>query len=242
MKFSPILAIVLLLLFLFFLVSGNSFANFSSIQEQLKDIQVKIIKEKLKQLREQVLNIGGIKKEADIKPVVKPPEPSLSAEELSRRLETQIKVLGEVINALKPRAIEEETARLDRRLQEINQEIQAAGGERLKILQKELEIVFKDYAKLQEETRKAVEDSLKQKQLSVLQEQVLLLKEKVLRVPKPPVIKQEVALKPPLSTESEEKNKELQRLKEEIDKIKLKILQSQIQAIQSGINVILKGK
>ena len=118
--------IVASLLLLFFIATSSGFANVSAIQEKLREIQVKLIRERLKLIQEEVSKVGERRAE-ELAPQ-RAIEAPASREELSRRLEGQIRSLEEVIVGLRPKAVEEETARIEGRLSEIRAELETAEG------------------------------------------------------------------------------------------------------------------
>ena len=118
-------ALIFALLFLLFFVStSNGFANVTAIQEKLRDIQVKLIGEKIKLLQERIYEVSAdINKERAAAVPPPAPEPTLSREELAKSLENQIILLQVSIESLRPRAIEEEAIRIERRIADINRRL-----------------------------------------------------------------------------------------------------------------------
>ena len=215
--------LVVAFLFLLFLVSTSSgLANISAVQEKLREVQLKLIAEKIKLLQNQIFNVG---REKPAKPVL---EPELSREELGSRLENQIKGLEELISQLKPRIIEEETARLEKEVARIYAEIRTATGERLLELQSELSVVLVDYGKIQEQVKVSVEESIRQRQALVLQEQLKILKAKVGAIPR--------GTPAPVPVAEPVVKKNLEQIQAELEKAKLKLLQTQAKAIQENID------
>jgi len=222
--------VVSLILLTFFVGTSSGFASLSAIQEKLREIQVKLIGEKIKLLQEQIIRAGQ-KKLQEISPPPPPAVPeAVSREELSRNLEEQIKTLGNVIASLKPKAVEEETARLEKRIGEIRLEIESATGKRLFELQDELGQVLSDYNILQLQVTQSLEESLKQKQVTIIQEQIRLLQEKVRILPQP------VAVVPKNGALREQQK--LKELQEQVEKARLKLLQAQIKVIKEKIEKI----
>lgn len=220
--------VALSLLFLFFISTNFGFADISSIREKLRELQLRLIKERVKVLRGEVEKVGSEKlRESQTLP---PTEPPVAREELAKRLEDQIRILEGVVASLKPKAIEEETGRLDKKIAEIRSALDTAEGERLVELQRELETVLVDYAKIEVEVKRSVEESLKQKQAAVIKEQIKILQEKILLVPRP---------QPALPTKAEPQDQErVKALQEAIEKIRLKILQTQVKALQEKVGQV----
>lgn len=225
----PILVSALLLL-AFFVSTSAGFANLSSIQEKLRETQLKLIKAKIQFLQDQISNIAQPKKEAPPAPV---PERAMTRKEIKQSLEDQIKALEQVVASLKPRVLEEETARLEKRIAQINAELQTATGSRVLALQEELGVVITDYNALQLLVMDELNDSIKARQVSVLQEQIKVLREKINLLPKQtPVASAAAGVEPEPSG--------INALKGEIEKVKLRLLQAQVKAIQEKINQIKK--
>lgn len=222
--------IISLLLLIFFVGTSSGFADLSSIQEKLREIQVKLIGEKIKLIQEQIIEAGKQKVKEDAISPASAPESAVSREELSRNIENQIKILGNVILSLKPKAVEEETARLEKRIAEIRSEIEKATGGRLLELQDELGQVLSDYNKLEQDVTQSLEDSLKQKQTIVLQEQIRLLQEKVRLLPQPVVVMPKSA--------SIDEQAQLKSLQEQVEKVRLKLLQQQVKVLQEKIEQV----
>ena len=218
-KVSLVAAVLLLF---FFVSTSNGFANVSAIQEKLREAQLKLIGEKIKQLQGQVNEVG---KE---KPAEPKPEPELSKGELSLRLENQIKGLEAVIKDLKPKVIEEETARLEKEVALVNSELKTATGERLVELQEKLSQVLVDYGKVQDQVKMAVEESIREKQAFVLREKLKVLRAQVNAIPTgtpaPVPVKEPVA------------KKNIEAIQAELEKAKLKLLQAQAKQIQANID------
>ena len=214
------LVLAFLLLF-FFVATSAGFANVSGVQEQLRDLQLKLVKERLKQVQEQILQVSKKKSEE---------EPPVSREELKKRVENRINALDAVVRELKPRAIQEETARLEARIAAINQELPLAEGERLIQLKNELAQILKEYAAIQEEIKKSLQESLEQKQALLLQQQARILQEKILLTPQ---VKPVIPVAPQALTKDHAKVKALQ---EDIEKVQLRLLQEQSRALQRKID------
>lgn len=214
-----------LLLLLFFLSTSAEFADISSIQKQLRVIQLKLIGEKIKLIQGEV---------SQIQPVRMPSfseESLLSRDELARRIEAQIATLESVVASLKPRAIVEETDRLEQRISQIREEIRIADGNRLSQLQEELVQIVYEYDNLQRDVTKSLEDTLKQKQVLVIQEQIKVLREKILMLPRetPMVVSRRVP---------QEDQTQLKIIEDAIQKAQLKLLQTQIRIMQDKINKV----
>lgn len=221
--------IVIALLLLFFLLSTSAgFANISAIQEQLRTIQLKLIKERLKLIQEQVLKVN-------VPPPVAPSpavEPVQSAEELMKNLERQKTLLEQAVASLRPKAITDETNRIEKRLMEINEELKEATGTRLVELQKELTVLIGDQEKLQREVRELLEESLKAHQAALLKDQITRLEEKIRLLPRPVVKAPEAAVaETPQSVQ-------LKVIREQIEKAQLKLLQLQVKAITEKVQTI----
>lgn len=215
--------ILALLLLLFFVSTSAGFADVSSVQEQLRAIQLKIIGEKLKMLQQGVLGLSNA-------PSVKPPAISAPAgptpEELSRALEEQIQTLQGVVTTLRPRAIEEETTRIEERIRSIGQELKSAAGVKLVSLQEELGDLIAEHRALEAEVRKELDESLRYKQAVVIGEQIRALQEKVAMLPRAPTY----------ATPKQEPD--LSGVKDTIEKLQLKLLQAQVKAIQEKVSEV----
>jgi len=191
-------------------------------QEKLREIQLKLIGEKIKLLQKQVTDVG---KE---KPAEPAKEPELSKEELSARLENQIKGLEAVIKDLKPRVIEEETARIEKETALINVELKTATGERLVELQEKLSQLLVDYSKVQDQVKTALEESIREKQAFVLQEKLKVLRAQVNAVP--------TGTPAPVPVKEPAAKKNFEQIQAELEKAKLKLLQTQAKEIQASID------
>lgn len=209
----------------------NGFAGIAEVQEQIKSIKLKIIGEQIKLLQEKILGAGKEKP----KPVVVESEPVKSKEELSKSLEEQIKQLEAVVRVLRPKAMDEEVLRLEKKITEISVAIGAAEGEKLVDLQKEFNKAVTDYNKLSLEVRKALDENIKAKQADAIREQIRALKEKISLLPTPESFKKVAAVK------DESKKASLQLLQEQIKAVKAKLLAEQIKAVQEKIDQ-LKAK
>ena len=217
------LALLLVTLALLTIVSVSVQSGFAtaSIQDQLQSVQLKLIGEKIKLLQEKILAVG--------KPKPKVAE-TMSREELQKSLETQVAALQEVVASLKPKAIEEETARIDRRISEINKESETATGERLLELQQEMEGLLADYGRLQGEVKAALDRSLQYRQALLLQEQARALKIQV----------EKAQAAPKAQAAAPAKTVDVSAIRAELEKAKLKLLQTQAAAIQEKINTLKK--
>ena len=137
--------IVVALLLLFVLVSTSAgFANISGIQDTLRSVQLKLIQEKIKLLQKGIIDAGKQqiqeredreKKQAGALLQMKA-EPS--RQELETALERQIATLQGVVNSLRPRAIDEETSRIEKRIGEIKEKVKTESVTALQNLQDEL--------------------------------------------------------------------------------------------------------
>lgn len=222
MEYKRATLVVAFLFLLFFVSTSSGFANISSIQEKLRETQLKVIGERIKQIQGQIYEAGRAK------PAEPEPEPQLSKEELAARLENQISGLEDLIKDLKPRIIEEETARLEKEVARIYGEIRTATGEHLAKLQNELSQALADYSKLQEQVKAAVEESIRQRQALILQEQLKVLKAKVGAIP--------TGTPAPVPVAESTAKKQIVAVQEELEKAKLKLLQTQARAIQENID------
>lgn len=228
---SKVLVIALLLLF-FFVATSASFADLTTVQGQLRDLQLKLIKEKIKSIQEKIYEIGRPKPETTSTLAAK----TLTVGELSQSLEAQINALESVVQSLKPRVLDEETVRIEQKIAVINQELPSATGVRLLELQDELQKAAVDYEKLQLAVRQALEDSIKNRQAIVLREQIRAVQEKLIvlraqefgRAAVPPGAPSAPASSLTVTTPT-------QVIQAELEKAKLKLIQVQIRAIQEKI-------
>jgi hypothetical protein len=221
MEYKRATLVVASLLLLLLVSTSNGFANLSAIQEKLRDVQLKLVGEKIKLIQKQISDIGREK------PAEPAPEAQLSKEELASRIENQIKGLEALIKNLKPRVIEEETARLEKEIARIYLETRTATGERLLELQKELSAVLADYGKLQEQVKQSLEESLRHRQALILQEQLKVLKAKVGAIP--------TGTPAPVPVKEPAAKKNFEAIQAELEKVKLKLLQTQAKEIQASI-------
>lgn len=224
--------IISLFLLLFFVATSAGFASISSVQEQLRDVQLKLIKEKIKAIQEQILQVGKPKTEA----VSISAGPTMTVGELSKSLEAQINALESVIASLKPRILDEETARIEQKVASISQELKTAIGGRVLELQGELQKATADYEKLQGSVRQALEDSIKGRQAVVLREQIRDLQGK-LTVLQAQEFGRGSALPaaPGAPISSFTVTTPTQVVQAELEKAKLKLIQAQVRAIQEKI-------
>ena len=212
-----------------FVSLATGLASVSSIQEQLKSVQIKLIGEQIKLLQEKILGVGKEKPE----PVKVGTEPVKSKEELSKSLEEQIKKLEEVVRVLRPKAMDEEVLRLEKKITEISLAIGAAEGDKLVELQKEFSKEVANYNKLNLEVRNALDENIKAKQADALREQIRSLQDKIKLLP--------AKLVPAVSSgqvpviEDESKKASLKTLQEQINAVKVKLLAEQIKAVQEKI-------
>lgn len=228
---SKVLIIALLLLF-FFVATSASFADLTTIQGQLRDLQLKLIKEKIKLIQEKIYEIGRPKPEM----ISVSAAPTMSVGELAKSLEAQINALESVVQSLKPRVLDEETARIEQKIAGINQELPAAIGNRLLELQGELQKAAADYQKLQLAVRQALEDSIKYKQAIVLREQIRSVQEKLVVLQAQEFGRSLVpAGAPSAPVSSQTITTPTQVIQAELEKAKLRLIQAQIKAIQEKI-------
>ena len=228
----PVLVLSLLLLF-FFVSTSEGFANVSAIQEKLRDIQIKLIRERIKIIQEQIFEVGGEVNQERAASTLPTPEPAISREELARGLENQIVSLQGVIESLRPRAIVEETARIERRVADINKEAESATGERLLDLREELASLLSSYRGLEKELIADLDKSIKAKQLVLLQTQVRELRGKIIMIPKP------VPAPPPVSpVEAPEVKAQIDVIQDKLQALQLKFLREQAKLIQQKIDAL----
>lgn len=223
-----------LLLLLFFVSTSAGFANVSGIQEQLRSIQLKLIREKLKLLQESILQAGRqqIQEREAAKLPVALTKREPNGEELAQTLEAQVKTLQGVIATLRPRAIEEETARIEKRINEIKEGLKTAAGLKLRDLQDELNTLFAEYQALQEQVRQSLAESITYRQALVIGEQIRTIQAKVQTLPREivkPIARAEAAPPPAI-------NPAVKAVEAEVEKLRLKVLQVQIRVIQEKIN------
>jgi len=182
--------IIFSLLMLFFFVSTSAgFADLSGVQEQLRSIQLKLIREKLKILQENILEAGKQQiqereaaKQRALPTALTKIEPN--GEELARTLKEQVKTLQGVIATLRPRAIEEETARIEKRIGQIKEGLKTAAGLKLRSLQDELNVLLAEYEALQEQVRQSLSESITYRQALVIGEQIRTIQAKVQTLPR----------------------------------------------------------
>lgn len=221
------------LLLFFFLSTSEGFAQISVIQEKLRELQVKIIQVRVRALQEQVDEARARQNkevEAARQKQAAVPEVGRSREEIAESLQAQIQQLQGIIQSFEPRVIEEETARLEQRIREINEEIASAAGERLLELQQELQIILTDYAKLQGRVRQALEKSIEHRRALILQNQLRVLQERILFVPRTPPAAPEAKPDPEAAVKVQ-----IGVLQEQIDALRVKILREQAKLIQEKI-------
>lgn len=226
------LTVILAVLVLAFFVSTSSgLASVSSIQEKLREVQLKLIKERIKLIQENILDLGKKRTEELVIPLPPPPVPVPTREELEASINAQVLALENVIASLKPRALDENVARIEKRIAAINGEFRTATGERLRELQAELVILMQEYTKIQQEVSIAISDAIKERQAIILREQIRLLEERIRILPRPVPAPSTSALTP-------DKQAQFNAIQEQIEKIRLKILQEQIRAIQGKIQIL----
>lgn len=227
-------ALVLSLLFLFFFVStSDGFANVSAIQEKLRDIQLKLIRERIKLIQERIFEVGKEVNQERVASLPPAPEPAVSRDELAKNLENQIVSLQRAIDSLRPRFIGEETARIERRVAEINKEVGTATGERLLVLREELASLLENYRGLEKGLIAELDKSIKEKQLFILQTKIRELREKVITIPKPV---------PPSTPapfrEAPEVKAEVDVIRDKLQALQLKFLREQAKLIQQRIDAL----
>lgn len=238
--------IVVALLLLFFLVSTSAgFAAISGVQDQLRAIQLKLIQEKIKVLQQGIIDAGKqqvkerevavAERRASAVALAEKEKNTPSRVELSAALERQIQTLQGVIGSLRPRAIEEETARIEKRIAEITAAVKTATGTALQDLQTELNDLLKEYNDLQEEVRKSLAESITYRQALVIGEQIRAVQAKVQVLPKAQAAEATVK-KSETSTEATT----VKAIEAQVEALRLKVIQAQIKAIQEKINAIKK--
>lgn len=229
--------LVIATLFLLFLVSTSSqFASISSVQEQLREaqlkLQLKIIGEKILTLQGEVLKVG---KEEVV--AVSPLPEAASREELEAGLENQIKMLETVVASLRPKAREEEIARIEQRVQEISQEVRTTNDEEaLQGLQAELEELVASQAALQAEVGNSLAEELKRQQALLLQAKVRELQVKLQTTSRAPSVSQAAQSSGAKGFDPAT----LRLVQDEIEKVQLRLLQTKAKVIQEQINKIGK--
>lgn len=220
-----------LLLLLFFVSTSAGFADVSAIYDQLRGIQLKIIGEKLKIIQQGILGISPAPPKAEVY-VPAPPPKEVTAEELASALHAQIKTLEGIVSVLKPQAMDEEAARIEKQIAEIQKQVAGATGDALLALQEKVSQLTSEQAVLEQSVRKALEDSLKYRQVLVIRDQIKLLQEKVDMLPRAAAIPSTVSTDASSIGPSQEQLTEIQG---SIDKLRLKLLQAQVKAIQEKI-------
>ncbi len=228
--------VISVLLLLFFVSTSGGVASISSVQEQLRDVQLKLVRERAKLIQEDILKVS--KQIAAAPPLAAAPTVApLNREALGRDLEAQIAGLERTIVTLRPRAVDEEAERIENRMQEISAAIQTARGVQLLSLRAELQKLADEYDILQKNVRASVEESLKAKQLMLLREQLLVLKEKVETVPRTP------SSLPPASVPGvpgTAPTGAFKTLDEQVQQVRLKVLQAQAQLLKEKIKQTLQ--
>ncbi len=225
---SKVLVIALLLLF-FFVATSASFADLTAVQGQLRDLQLKLIGEKIKLIQEKIYEVRRPK------PETLAATKTMTVGELSQSLEMQIKALESVVASLRPRILDEETARIEQRIAAINSELQTASGTRLLELQDELRKAAADYQNLQQAVRVALEDSIKERQAVVLREQIRALQGKLVVVQAEEFGRGAAPLAPGVPVPSRAVTTPTQVVQGELEKAQLKLIQAQVKAIQEKI-------
>ncbi|MEK7098897.1 MAG: hypothetical protein AAB916_00060 [Patescibacteria group bacterium] len=233
--------IVVALLLLFVLVSTSAgFASISGIQDTLRSVQLKLIREKLKVLQQGIVDAGKqqIQERADAErkragdSLLTKTQPS--RQELEAALERQIATLQGVVNSLRPRAIDEETIRIEKRIGEIKEKVKTASGTALQNLQDELNGLLREYDALQNDVRAALAESITYRQALVIQEQIRAVQAKV------QVLPTAQAAEKPLVKSSAAVDATVKGIEDQVEKLRLKIIQAQIKAIQEKINTLNK--
>ncbi|MBI2053511.1 MAG: hypothetical protein HYT41_02075 [Candidatus Sungbacteria bacterium] len=215
-----------LLLLLFLVSTSAGFANVSSIQDQLRGLQLKIIGEKLKLIQEGILGITPTPVEVAVVPP--PAVQEMTPEQLADTLQKQIRVLEGIIGALKPQAMAQEAARIEQQIAEVQKQVADATGDELSALQERLSQLTEDQIVLEQSVRKSLEDSLKYNQALLIRDQIKALQEKVDTLPRTPT--GAAAPVPPGPSQSQ-----LEQVQDSIDSLRLKIVQAQIQAIREKV-------
>ena len=215
-----------LLLLLFLVSTSAGFANVSSIQDQLRGLQLKIIGEKLKLIQEGILGIAPTPPEVAVihPPVVQ----EMTPEQLADTLQKQVQVLEGIIGSLRPQAMAQEAARIEKEISEVQKQVAGATGDELLALQERLTQLTEDQVALEQSVRKSLEDSLKYNQALLIRDQIKVLHEKVNTLPHTPT--GAAVSVPPGPSQSQ-----LQQVQDSIDKLRLKIVQAQIQAIREKV-------
>lgn len=237
--------IVVALLLLFFFVSTSAgFATVSGVQDQLRTIQLKLIQEKVKLLQQGIVDAGkqqikeretAEERRASAAALAEKSKNVPSRAELSAALEKQIATLRGVVGTLRPRAIEEETARIEKRITEITASVKTATGIALRDLQAELNLLLKEYDGLQEEVRKSLAESITYRQALVIGEQIRAVQAKVQVLPQA-----QAAAKRPEADKPEASTETVKAIESQVEALRLKVIQAQIKAIQEKINAIKK--
>jgi len=221
--------LVFSLLLLFFLVStSNGFASVSAVQEKLREIQLKLISEKIKLIQGNIVDLGKKRSEQIPAPIPVKAAPVLTREELAASLKEQIVALEQVVVSLRPKVIEEGVTRIEKRIAEINEELKTADTARVRELQVELTVLAVEYSKIQQQISATINDAIKERQATILREQIRLLEEKVRTLPRP--------VSP--SVVSAGRKESLSAIQDQIEKIRLKILQAQMKSIQEKIQAL----
>src|SRR3989338_7604329 len=170
-----------LLLLLFLVSTSAGFANVSSIQDQLRGLQLKIIGEKLKLIQEGILGIAPTPPEVAVIPP--PVVQEMTPEQLAVTLQKQVQVLEGIIGSLKPQAMAQEAARIEKAINEVQKQVAGATGDELLALQERLTQLTEDQVVLEQSVRKSLEDSLKYNQALLIRDQIKVLQEKVNTLP-----------------------------------------------------------
>ena len=84
-----------LLVLLFFVSTSGGFADISSVQEQLREIQLKLVRERAKLIQQEILNVS--KQLAKTPPVSEAAPVAMSREALAKDIEMQIAALENTV-------------------------------------------------------------------------------------------------------------------------------------------------
>lgn len=232
--------IVVSLLLLFVLVSTSAgFASISGVQDQLRAIQLKVLQEKARLIQQSIIDAGKqqIKERDDAKAredmtVVGTSEPDRA--ELESTLQSQIMSLQNIIRSLRPRAIDEETDRIEKRIGQIKVKVRTASGKALGDLQTELNGLLAEYDNLQTEVRQQLSESITYRQALVIQEQIRAVQARVQVLPTAHAAETEqMASKTATKTT-------VKGIEDTLEKLRLKVIQAQIKAIQEKITNLKK--
>ena len=222
-----------LLVLLFFVSTSGGFADISSVQEQLREIQLKLVRERAKLIQQEILNVS--KQLAKTPPVSEAAPVAMSREALAKDIEMQIAALENTVVSLRPRAVEEEAARIENRMREISAAIPKARGVDLLGLRAELQKLADEYEILQRTVQERLEESLRAQQVLLLRQQFLILKEKVETLPRaaPPSV-------PAVSAGAVAPSGGFKTLDEQVQQLQLKVLQTQTKLLKEKLKQVLQ--